>query len=356
MGHPLVCTECTCATKNGLLAEECRRCGAAISRSGFISRVRVPGGAIPSAAWETPSIPDLWRQTAPLTVGPPEILDAHDFFRYVLLLRAMKERFEQEDEVVWFDDALFFLRGGYDFFCNLNLSSAMTLRGRIFGGLNHARGPAQALVRWLDRFVAEARARSVGGVDVFVAEEINSGSGAHRIMNVIRDALPALPAGAALTIDFWFSLACTDDTVFDICRFTTEIATKRRLEDRNVTVRNNFRLFQGPLLAYDAERYSGLRVLSAGADQTERYACVRQRLPTFHLRCPATSDEPFWCAPGENDLDNLVGVLALRVLAAKDSVPRTIMTSRLSSQSCSECKSLFAEVRAPMARWCDRLL
>lgn len=353
MGHPVVCS---CGTNNSILAEECRRCGAAISRSGVITRVRVPGGAVPSAAWETSSIPDLWRRSAPLDPGPAEIINAHDFFRYALLLRAMKERFEQEDQIVWFDDALFFLRGGYDFFCHLNMSSNMTLRGRIFGGLNHARGPADALRAWLGRFVEESRLRGATGVDVFIAEEINSGSGTNRIMNVIRDALPQLPPGPPLSIDFWFSLACTDDTVFDVARFTEESAPRRRVVDRTITVRNNFRLFQGPLLAYDEERFSGLRVMSAGADPSESYACIRHRMSTIHFRCPNTLDDPFWCAPGENDLDTFIGVLVWQLLAQQDYVPRRIMTERLASQSCEECKSLFAQLRAPTAQWTDRLL
>jgi hypothetical protein len=353
MGHPVVCA---CGTKNSILAEECRQCGAAVSRSGVVTRVRVPGRAVPSAAWETPSIPELWRQSAPLAPGSSEVINVHDFFRYALLLRAMTERFEQEDAIVWFDDALFFLRGGYDFFCYLNLSSNMTLRARVFGGLNHARGPADALRAWLVRFVDEARARGATGVDVFIAEEINSGSGAHRIMNVIRDALPTLAVGPPLTIDFWFSLACTDNTVFDVDRFSNDVAPKRRFDVATITVRNNFRLFQGPLLAYDEERFSGLRVDSAGADATERYACIRHRMTTVHLRCPNTSEEPFWCAPGENDLDNFVGVLMWQLLAQRDYMPRKIVSDRLATQSCSECKTLFDQLRAPLTQWTDRLL
>lgn len=353
MGNPVICR---CGANNSILAEECRACGAAVSRSGVITRVRVPGGSVPSAAWETASIPALWRQSAPLAAASSEVINVHDFFRYALLLRAMAERFEEEDAIVWFDDALFFLRGGYDFFCHLNLSTNMTLRGRIFGGLNHARGPALGLRAWLERFVEEARARGASGVDVFIAEEINSGSGAHRIMNIIRDALPMLPAGPPLTIDFWFSLACTDTTVFDVALFTEEVAPKRRFVDRTLTVRNNFRLFQGPLLAYDEERYSGLRVLSAGADANERYACIRHRMTTVHLRCPTTSEDPFWCAPGENDLDNFVGVLIWQLLAQRNCVPRNIMITRLATQSCSECKALFAQLRAPSTQWTDRLL
>jgi hypothetical protein len=268
----------------------------------------------------------------------------------------MSERFEQEDGIVWFDDALFFLRGGYDFFCHLNTSSDMMMRARVFGGLNHARQPALALRRWLGRFVEAARARDASDVDVLIAEEINSGSGAHRIMNLIRDTVPSQPDGTPLTIDFWFYLACTDDTVFDIARFAEEVATKRRFEHGGVTVRNNFRLFQGPLLAYDEERFSGLTVLSMGTDALERYGCVRHRMTSLHLRCPETQEEPFCCLPGENDLDNFVGVLTWQLLRQRDCVPHSIISERLTRQSCGVCKDLFAQLRAPGTSWADRLL
>jgi hypothetical protein len=62
---------------------------------------------VPSAEWETPSIPDQLRQSVPQEPAPAEVIDAHAFFRYVLLLRAMGEQFEEEDGIVWFDDALF---------------------------------------------------------------------------------------------------------------------------------------------------------------------------------------------------------------------------------------------------------
>jgi hypothetical protein len=242
----------------------------------------------------------------------------------------MRDRFEQEDSIVWFDDALFFLRGGYEFFCYLNLSSGLTMRGRIFGGLNHAASPPQRLTSWFSRFVDEARARNAPTVDVFLAEEINSGSSAHRTMNVIRDAMSqANPAGAPLEVDFWYYLACTDESIFNVQRFQNEIVDKRRIQNGNLVIRNNFRLFQGPLLAYDEERYSGLRVITKGHDLVESYQAIRHRATTFHLICPTTGEEPFWCAPGENDLDNFVGVLVLNLLGVGGAVPYNIMEKRV---------------------------
>jgi hypothetical protein len=353
MAVPILCT--SCGASNGLLAEECRQCGAAVSRSGNIGRARRPGTRVPSAAWETQPVPDIWR-TVEAFQPERETINAHDFLKYALLLKAMRSRFEEEDGIVWFDDALFFLRGGYDFFCFLNLSSSMTMRGRIFGGLNHARAPSAKLTDWLARMVEEARARAATTVDIFVAEEINSGSSAHRTMNVVERGLASLPAGARVSVDFTYYLSCTDSAIFDSEKFKREVAAKRSISNGSVTIRNTFRLFKGPLLAYDEEAYSGLRTLSKGSDPTELYQPVRYRATTFHLVCPDTREEPLWCAPGENDLDNFAGVLTLSLLGVGGNVPYKIMAERIEKQKCVECKRLFAELRVSPSSWSDEML
>ncbi|WP_437576785.1 hypothetical protein [Sorangium sp. So ce887] len=312
---------------------------------------------MPSAEWETRPIPDIWRSTPPVE-GDDQSLNAHDFFKYALLLRSMKENATQEDAIVWFDDALFFLRGGHDFFCYLNLSSDLTMRGRIFGGLNHAQQPAQRLIGWFHRLIQEASARDAATVDIFVAEEINSGSSAHRTMNVVRDALESLPSATTrITVDFWYYLACTDDSIFDPAKFQMEIQNKRRVDINNIIVRNNFRLFQGPLLAYDEERYSGLRVNSRGADAIEDHVSIRYRAGVFQLVCPDTGEIPFLCAPGENDLDNFVGVTLLNLLGVGGAIPHQVTARRVTALSCAECKHLFSQLRGPATTiWPSRLL
>lgn len=352
MASPVVCQ--SCGVRNGLLADECRSCGEPVSRDGSVARTRRHGGSIPSAAWETKPVPEIWRNTPASTPEVSEKIDAHDFLRYALLLKAMKHRFEEEDGIIWFDDALFFLRGGYDFFCYLNLSSTLTMRGRIFGGLNHAQRPKKRFQDWFLRFIDEARLRRVTGVDVFIAEEINSGSSAHRTMNLIADTIGDVPSGSALEVQFWYYLACTDESVFDIARFQHEVVGKRELRSGNIAVKNNFRLFQGPLLAYDEERYSGLRVLSNGSQKRERYEAVRYRAEAFSLFCPSTGTSPFWCLPGENDLDNFVGVLVLNLLGVGGRVPYQIMTQRLETTGCDECRRLFRQLRAPSEVWPNR--
>ncbi len=353
MASPVVCERC--GTRNGLLADECRHCGFAISRDGSIARVRVPGGSVPSAAWETEPVPDIWRATEPIEPEREE-LSAHDFFRYALLLKAMRLRFEEEDAIAWFDDALFFLRGGYEFFCYLNLSSRMTMRARIFGGLNHGRRPAQRLTDWFVRFVGEARARGVQSLDVFVAEEVNSGSSAHRTMNVLRDALKVVPPGDRVVVDFNYYLACTDESVFDVDTFRREVEAKREFEGNGVVIRNVFRLFRGPILSYDEEKYSGLRKVSVGGDPVEQYRAVRYRASTFHLTCPDTHEQPLWVAPGMNDVDNFAGVLVLNLLGVGEAIAHRITEERLERQSCAICKDLFRELRAPPTSWCDEIL
>jgi hypothetical protein len=95
-----------------------------------------------------------------------------------------------------------------------------------------------------------------------------------------------------------------------------------------------------------------LRVESKGSDQQERYSSIRHRMSSFHLRCPATDEDAFCCIPFENDLDDVVGMLVWKLIAPHESVDLQIIASRLTNQSCKECKLLVAELRAPtMTRW-----
>lgn len=135
VGIPIICKHCTPEVKNSLLHIECRRCGRPLSDLVILDPRT---GPVRSAEWETRSIPDLWRE-ADVVRRDDVTYDVHTFLEYTLLLRAVQEAFDQEDKSTWFDDALFFLTGGYDFFSHLNRTSDMTLRARIFGGLGRIR-------------------------------------------------------------------------------------------------------------------------------------------------------------------------------------------------------------------------
>lgn len=176
MGTPIKCPNCT--SPNGILRPECVKCGVPLDGA---DRPEVEDGAAfelaPSATWETDNLHDLWRAADRGVRKPTVEIDCHVFLRYCLLLRAMQEALDEEDAHLFFDDALFFARGGFDFFCHLNTSSALKLRARIFGGLKHGRRPALALRAWFERIVRRAVQLGHPGVDVFVADEITSGTG-----------------------------------------------------------------------------------------------------------------------------------------------------------------------------------
>ena len=353
MGTPIVCSRCS--TKNGLLQEECRQCGAAISRSEVIRRLRVPGGSPPSAAWETDSIPEIWQRTEP-QIGKRENLDAHEFLSYCLLLKSMRRQFDRDDLAYWFDDALFFLRGGYDFFCHLNLTSNMTGRARIFGGLNHGRRPADQLRMWSTRLIDEAIARAARRLDIFVGEEVNSGASAHRIVKVVREHLVRKELRTPnLDLRFHFYLACGDASKFRLADFGRSISRDRRYRVGKLQVTNEFRVFRGPLLCYDVERFSGLKRTSRSYEYIESYLPIRYQAPYFNIECPTTRLSIYSCAPGYNDLDNIVGILMVDLLNA-DHHKNYEMMERNINESCEECQRLFALLRSTSDGWASQLL
>jgi hypothetical protein len=325
-----------------------------IARDG--ERGRVWGDRVPSAAWETVDIPELWRATEHERRDAP-LMDAHDLLRYALLLRSMQERFDKDDAAEFFNDALFFLRGGYDFFCHLNLSSSLNLRGRIFGGLSHALRPKERLQAWYRRLIEEALARGHGRVDVLIADEVNSGSGVNRIVKLLEAATELvaseLPA-AELSINFVYYVCALEGSAFNEAHFIERLDAKdRRLYQRGkLTVYNRFTLFCGPLLTYDAEALSGLDVISKNSDKLERYACIKYTVPFVRLVCPETQRSIYDCAPGTNDFPTFLGVTILEWLGTFGSrIAYDHLADRITRDGCEECHRLYARLRASKQTW-----
>ena len=347
MGKPIICPRC--ATRNGLLHEECRQCGGAISLSGNIFRAKYPGSYPPSAIWRTQNIHYLWRNASPIN-GPKPDQAEHDFLRYCLLLRAMQERFDKDDKH-WFDDALFFLRGGYEFFSHLNTTSNMTLRGTIFGGLNHSRRPKVILGRWLEDFINEAQARNRSNLDVFIADEINSGNGVRRILKVIYNHLNRSNHHALnMSITFIFYMACTDDTTFDEYEFKRTIKKRRHYKVGNLNIYNHFRLFKGPILTYDSEKYSGLKVKSSGLSRKEKYSVIKYNPGYFNLICPITKGIILDFGT-TSSMANITGTLVLELLGNLGDISYKKMDDLIKTNGCKECRKLYKQLRRRCTRF-----
>lgn len=362
MGFPVICKEAHCHAKNSFLHDECRLCGNAISLDGTISRHFAPGQAVASAQWETVNIPDLWRSTAIKRDIAP-VMDAHDLMGYALLLKAMASEFSQDDAQTWFDDALFFLRGGYEFFCFLNLSSPLTLRGRIFGGLNHALRPQARLEKWLDHLLAKATERGIATIDIFVGEEVDSGNGTNRFLKIIRERVKILAttaqyrvnAGPTIKVTFHCYLACTTNSEFNPVKFRQTVNKKGRdsYTFGRISINNRFKLFRGPLLAYDAEEISGLHVCSDARDPVELYECVKYTSHHFRICCKGTGKEVYLSYPGTNDIPNLISVFILEMTGqgGLGGISYPHLGERITRDGCEICKQLYAGLRASTDVW-----
>lgn len=344
MGTPIVCPQCSLL--NGLLVEECR-CGQILTRDGHCSRAR--GSGIPGAAFETENPSNLWR-TASTQHGEAKAIDAHEFLGYCLILRAVSETFEQQDHVVWFDDCLFFLRGGYPFLGHLNLTTGLFPRARVFGGLKHGKRPRQRLEAWLDRIIGEAAMRDVRNVDVFVLDEANSGTGANRLMSIVRRWLQKRVASTMMQIMFHYLLICpdqTDELVPDVVAAFNRSGrgNMRRYSEGGIDVTNRVLTLGGPIITYDKSVYSGLNVISKANEEIERYEAIRYATGLISVRCPVTHDSIFAAGNGDDDAAHAAGMLAIELLSSFD-VAYGYMLERVARGVCLECKRLFERLRA----------
>ena len=363
MGRPIVCSYCT--TSNGLLSFECRHCGEIIALPGNSERPKPfePGEhfrVAPSAAWETDNIPDIWRETKPAS-RDIVCINAHDFLGYCLLLRAMQERFDTEDKECWFDEAIFFLRGGYEFFAHLNTTSRMSQRARIFGGLRHAGRPTERLRAWFHRMVGLAVQRDQSAVDVFVADEITSGTGVNRIMKVIEEEAEVVGAKFAqdLAVRLRFFVVSTEGRSFDSDDYAAQLTRKERRAYAcgRLTVQNSFRWFHGPLLGYDAEDINGIQVASSSAEHREEYLLSKYTAALFKMICPASGATVHLSGPGTNDIPNYIGVTIEELVGMLRGSPAyEFMRDAIARAGCDECKTLFARLRDPSEPWQSREL
>lgn len=359
MGTAVVCPKCKRA--NGLLHEYCLNkegCNTVITRSGKPSIAHGDSKDLSTASWETENISGLEKigeiiqaQGADSDVLRFAYFDAHDFFRYCLLLRAMKEQFDKDDKKIWFNDCLFFLRGGYNFYEYLKFTSTLSVRGRIFGGLNHGRNPRKRVASWLARLLAEAHARGHKEVDVFIADEINSGSGTHFFLKLIHEEIKNLAKFSQISIyiRFHFYLACTDDSKFNASKFCQEAQERDDVlyMEGSVMVENHFRLFRGPLITYDEDKYSGLSYIDRNL-LFERYKLVRIPVDYVRFVCPATKKEVFGYGAAEDSLSKIV-ILSTLTYTTKllGDTEYELTRGRIDKGPCDECRLLFSLLRAP---------
>lgn len=355
MGFPIVCS--CCNRQNGLVVDKCVYCGHILPRPGSSPTQVNSGGFPPSAHWETDVIHDIWRQ-APVILSKPENINIHEFLRYCLLLDAVRREFEHDDAAYWFDDCLFFLRGGYDFFCHLNMSSNLSLRGRIFGGLNHAKRPEQRLKEWFRRIVTKADACGATKLDIFALDEINSGTSINRFLKILQksaeDMAPYRILPTPLEIVFHHYLCRTEYARYSVHEIRSSLIKNRRrcFSINHIHVINHFKIFTGPMLSYDSEIYSGLKKISQGRDSVEAYTCLKYAALLINLNCPTTQQAIHRFAPGTNDIPRFLGWFILEILAHNKSpgVTATNFMQSIRYTGCPTCQRLLSQVRGQGGR------
>jgi hypothetical protein len=205
--------------------------------------------------------------------------------------------------------------------------------------------------------IDEALARGHSRIDVLIVDEIKSGSGVNRILKLLEAATARiatdLPA-ARLSINFVFYIAAIEGANFEEESFIATLdANDRRLyQCGGLTVYNRFTLFRGPLLTYDAEDFSGLRVLSEGADEVESYGCIKFTVPSVEITCPNTGRSVYTCSPGSNDFPTFLGVTILEWLGQIGSdISYEHLGERIMRDGCEECRAAYAKLRSESQPW-----
>ena len=300
-----------------------------------------------SADWRTEDLHSLWQRTGTIQFGDAPY-PLHEFLRYCLLLQNLRRKFEHDDREHQFDACAFFLCGGYFAFKYLNLTSSMRLRGTIFGGLRHAAQPEHEFAKFIAELRQKARSAGKQQVELFVCEEVKSGTGMGRVMRIIKDSMEAASDECALSVEFYAIRPGTADQMSDHLRAT---ASKWQGDHKTPTgtLRINITHFAGSLPTYDSPILRGLDVASTSQDDQEAYEMLKLSDGTLSFWCEQNQSGPVIQIPiQENCLVEMMSACAVSWTTKSKSVLTRSLKASTAGRSCQICKALLQRIVQPM--------
>ncbi len=300
-----------------------------------------------SADWRTEDLHSLWQRT-----GTIQFVDApyslHDFLQYCLLLQNLRKRFEHDDREHQFDGCAFFLCGGYFAFKYLNLTSSMRLRGTIFGGLRHATQPEHEFAKFVAEMREKARTAGRQQVELFLCEEVKSGSGMGRVMRIIKESMESATDECAFSVEFYAIRPDTADQMSDhLC--ATSLKWQGDHKTPTGTLRVNITHFAGSLPTYDSPILRGLEVASTSQNDQEAYEMLKLSNGTLSFWCEQNKTEPVVQIPIQgNCLVEMMSACAVSWTTESESVLTHILKTLIAGRSCDICKALLERMLQPM--------
>jgi hypothetical protein len=341
MGTPVACPKC--GVPNGLLAKQCRICG--VSLRGTAPKVRpLTIRRVDAADWRTQ---DLHRKYphATGTMFAKFDGDLHKFLEYCLLLKRLAGDFTGDDQRIWYDGCAFFLRGGYPLFAFMNTTTSLTLRATIFGGLNHARGPRQAFVRWLQELRDSALAHGSTKLNLMVGDEANSGTGLGPLFNLVSSEMGTWGTLGPFFVDLTVYAVCPGDAASaPFAAVSKKWQGTRRILKHKLAIR--IAAHFGNLLAYDDDVICGVRKVSRAADPHEDYELVHLTGGRLSLSCPEKKKPIIVAQIGRNRLANFIGKVVEDVVYKPRSAWTTAPVARIQANGCQYCHRSLREVYA----------
>jgi hypothetical protein len=325
----------------GLTREEHRMHRDQLKSNGKQARKSVKRAS--SADWRTEDLHSLWQRTGTIQLGDAPY-PLHEFLRYCLLLQTLRRKFEHDDQEHQFDACAFFLCGGYFAFKYLNLTSSMRLRGTIFGGLRHAAQPQHEFATFIAELREKARTTGKQQVELFVCEEVKSGTGMGRVMRIIKDSMEAASDECAFSVEFYAIRPGTADQMSDHLR-STGAKWQGDHKTPTGTLRINITHFAGSLPTYDTPILRGLDVASTSQDDEEAYEMLKLSDGTLSFWCEQNQRAPVIQIPiQDNCLVEMMSACAVSWTTKSKSILTRTLERAIASRSCQVCKALLQKI------------
>jgi hypothetical protein len=254
----------------------------------------------------------------------------------------VRDSFLIQDHQSRFDRVFFFLRGGY--FAYLNMTFHLIDRAVIFGGLNHGDAPADRLKAYVRKLVSAACDRGERRLRLLLIDEVKSGSGMGRALNIIEDVLLEDEYRDAIDCDLTFyAIRPGQEMTSELKAATKRWGGARRngAPGLSITIEH----FAGHLPGYDSDRRCGIKRTSYGRDPQKTYDLVKHTTGKVRFLCNRSKPRVAFAEIERQCLVEYLSNLAFWLTNKPTGLLTSSIQFGVESRECERCKQCFSQVR-----------
>ena len=226
----------------------------------------------------------------------------------------------------------------------LNMTFHLIDRAVIFGGLNHGGYPADRLKAYVRKLASVARDRGERRLRLLVIDEVKSGSGMGRALNIIEGVLLENEYRDAIDCDLTFyAIRPGQEMTSELKAATKRWGRARRNDAPGLSIMIEH--FAGHLPGYDSDRRCGIKRTSYDRDPEKTYDLVKHTTGKVRFLCNRSKPRIAFAEIERQCLVEYLSNLAFWLTNKPKGLIISSIQFGVESRGCERCKQSFGQVR-----------